>query len=454
MISCGSDLSYKEQISQYNKFVLAADSLNKIKNYKQAILISTQAIEITDTLSKALIARGEGNLGLNNFDDSEDDFSDAIKIEGEKSLAYRGKAIANLLNNDKSDFLEDINIYLTHHQKDVYAFSLRADYYAEDEEYDKAIIDYSFCLKNKPENSSFYLKRGNVYAINGQDALSVKDYQNYTRLNPDKNNDQIFYKRAVLNMKSQNFQKAIDDFTLISKLFVKAEVFDLKADCFYNLKNYNKAIENYTFYLTKKPNNYEVIYKRGDSYLKIDNLNKANNDFKKSATLKWESKGFFYKYGWYILFILGYFLIGLISSTTIKEEYDNKKISTAYFYYFIVGIFGGQYLYTISRLRYILHTGLIFTLLFLNCFYIRSFYNNFDLLSTNILNSGYSLYIIYFIILLLIIDIVFLPYFVFSHNHNLRLSINDIVSKKRKNEIDELESLMKKQNTKFKTLKS
>lgn len=454
MISCGSDLSYKEQILQYNKFVSSADSLNKIKNYKQAILISTQAIEITDTLSKALIERGEGNLGLNNFDDAENDFSDAIKIEGEKSTAYRGRAIANLSNDDKSDFLEDINTYLTHHQKDIYALSLRADFYAEDEDYEKAILDYSFCLKNEPENSSFYLKRGNVYAINSQDALSVKDYENYTRLNPDKNNDQIFYKRAILNMKSQNFQKAINDFTLISKSFVKAEMFDYKGDCFYNLKEYDKAIANYTFYLKTNPNDNEVIDKRGDSYLKIDNLNKANNDFKKSATLKWESKGFFYKYGWYILFILGYFLIGIISSTTIKEEYDNKKISTAYFYYFIVGIFGGQYLYTNSTLRYILHTGLIFTLLFLNCFYIRSFYNNFDLLTTNVLNSEYSLYIIYSIILLFILDIIFLPYFVFSHNHNLRLSINDTVSKKRKNEIDELESLMKKQNTKFKTLKS
>lgn len=454
MISCGSDLSYKEQISQYNKLVSSADSLNKIKNYKQALLISTKAIEITDTLSKALIARGEGNLGLNNFDDAEDDFSDAIKIEGEKSIAYRGRAITNFSNNEKSDFLEDINIYLTHHPKDIYAFSLRADYYAEDEDYENAILDYSFCLKNEPKNSSFYLKRGNVYAINGQDALSVKDYENYTRLNPDKNNDLIFYKRAVLNMKTQNFQKALNDFTLISKSFVKAEIFDYKGDCFYNLKEYDKAIENYTFYLATNPNNNEVIDKRGDSYLKINNINKANNDFKKSATLKWESKSFFYKYGWYILFIIGYFIISLISSSTINEEYDNKKISTAYFYYFIVGIFGGQYLYTNSILRYLLHTVLIFTLLFLNCFFIRSFYNNFDLLITDVLSSSYSLYIIYTIIFFLFSDIILLPYFVFSHNHNLRLSINDTVPKKRKNDIDELESLMKKQNTKFKTLKS
>ncbi len=454
IVSCGSDFTYKEQISQYNKLVSSADSLNKIKDYKKVILTTTQAIKITDTLSQAYIQRGEANLGLNNLGDAEDDFSDAIKIDGEKSIAYKGRAIVNLLDDEKSDFLEDISIYINSHQKDIYAYSLRADYYAENEDYEKAILDYSSCLKYEPKNSLFYLKRGNVYAINHQDSLSIKDYENYTLLNPNRNNDQVFYKRGVLNMKGQNFQKAINDFSSISKSFGKIEIFDLKADCFYNLKQYDKAIENYSLYLQKTPNNYEVIDKRANSYLKINSIKNADFDFKKSASLKWESKGFFYKYGWYILFILGYFFIGIISSATIKEEYDNKKISKSYLYYFITGVFGGHYLYTNSYLRYLLHSVLIFVLFFLNSFYIRSFYNHSDLLMSGVLNSTYSLYLIYTILFLLFLDVFLLPYFVFSHNHDLRLSINDEISKKREVEINELESLMKKQNTKFKTLNS
>ena len=211
--------------NKYNKLVSSADSLNKIKDYKKVILTTTQAIKITDTLSQAYIQRGEANLGLNNLGDAEDDFSDAIKIDGEKSIAYKGRAIVNLLDDEKSDFLEDISIYINSHQKDIYAYSLRADYYAENEDYEKAILDYSSCLKYEPKNSLFYLKRGNVYAINHQDSLSIKDYENYTLLNPNRNNDQVFYKRGVLNMKGQNFQKAINDFSSISKSFGKIEIF-------------------------------------------------------------------------------------------------------------------------------------------------------------------------------------------------------------------------------------
>lgn len=452
-ISCGSEISYKEQIIQYNNFVKVADSLNKIKDYKQAIIASTEAIKITDTLSQAYLKRGDSNLGINNYDDAEDDFSDVIKIEGEKSIAYKGRAIAYYFKNEKDDFIDDIDIYITNHSNDIYAHSLRGDYYTEDEDYEKAILDYSICLKKNPRNSIFYLKRGNVYAIDGQNNLSIIDFENYTRLNPNMNNDPIFYKRGLLNIKAGDFQKAINDFSSISKSFTNSKIFELRGDCFLALKKYNDAIKNYSLFLASNPNNIDVITKRGDSYFNNNDLKSANSDYKNSASLQWKSKGFFYKYGWYFLFIIGYFLIGVISLTTIKEEYDNKKIKKSYWYYFLTGLFGGHYLYTNSYLRYLLHTFLIFILFFLNSFNIKSFYNQSDLLLAGALNNSYSLNLIYIILILLFLDMFLLPYIVFSHNHNLRLSINDEISKKRETEINELEKLMKKQNTKFKSLK-
>ncbi len=454
LISCGSKLTYEEQIIQYDKFVSSADSLNKIKDYKQAIIIATQAVEITDTLSKAFIKRGNANIGLNNYDDAEDDFSDAIEIEGEKSIAYKGRAIAYYFKNEKGDFIDDINIYITNHSNDIYAHSLRGDYYTENEDYEKAILDYSICIKNNPRNSIFYLKRGNVYAIDGQNNLSIIDYENYTRLNPTKNNDPIFYKRALLNIKADNFQKALKDFSLISKSFTNSKLFELKGDCFYALKDYSNAIKNYSLFLAYEPNNFDIITKRGDSYFNNKDLMKANSDYKNAASLKWNSKGFFYKYGWYILFIIGYFLIALILAGSVKEEYDNKKIKKGYLYYFFTGLLGGHYLYIGYGWRYLVYTILVFALFFLNSFYIRSFYNHIDLLWSGIESTQYSMSLIYAILALFVIDLLILPYSVFSHNHNIRLSINDIIAKQRGIEINEISLLLEKQNTKFKSLKS
>lgn len=453
LISCGSKISYKDQIIQYNSLVSTADSLNKNKDYKQSIIASTEAIEITDTLAHAYLKRGDSNLGLNNYDDAVDDFSEAIKLEGEKSVAYKGRAIAYYFKNEKDDFSDDIDIYITNHSNDIYAHSLRGDYYTEDEDYEKAILDYSICLKNDPGNSTFYLKRGNVYAMDGQTNLSIIDYENYTRLNPNINNDALLYKRGLLNIKANNFQKAINDFSLISYSFTNSKIFELRGDCFFALKNYNDAIKNYSLFLASNPDNIDVRSKRGDSYFNNKDLKNANSDYKNSATLKWNSKSLFYKYGWYILFILGYLLVGLILLCCIKEEYDDKKFKKSYWYYFLTGLFGGHYLYVNYFLRYLLYTILIFTLFFLNSFNIRSFYNHNELFWSGIISTQYSLLLIYVILILFVVDFLMLPYAVFSYNHNLRLSINDEISKQREIEVNKMAVLLEKQNTKFKSLK-
>lgn len=264
LTSCSSRISYEEQILQYNDLVSVADSLVKHKDYKQAVDVSTQAINITDTLSSALMKRGNAFLGLKKYSDAVDDFSDVIKIEGEKSVAYKERAVANLLKNKKRKFLKDISQYIKYHKNDLDAYSLRADYFVKKKDYKKAILDYSFCLKIDSENSSFYLKRGNIYALNDQSDLSIIDYESYTRLNPNENNDLILFNRAVLNMKVNNFQKAIDDFSLISSSYIDSKIPELKADCYYELKDYSKAIENYSIYIEGEPNYFKALIKRGD----------------------------------------------------------------------------------------------------------------------------------------------------------------------------------------------
>lgn len=454
LTSCSSKISYEEKIRQYNHLVSSADSLIKVKNYKQAFNVTSQAIKITDTFSNAFIMRGNALVGLQNYNDAIDDFSDAIKIEGEKSVIFKERANTYFLKNKKKKFLKDINHYIKYHNNDLDAYSIRADYYIEQKDYEKAVLDYSYCLKNDPENYLFYLQRGNVYALNEQNDLSISDYESYTRLNPNADNDQIFYKRAILNMKVNNFQKALDDFSLITNSNIDSKIPVLKADCFYKLNDNENAIENYSYYIEQQPDDYEVINKRGDSYFNISDFEKANVDFKTSASLKWKAKGVFYKYGWFLLFIVAYILIGLAIRAFFKEEYDNRKIIKSYLYYFISGLFGGHYLYLGSYYRYVSYSIIIFFLFFFNSFNIRSFYNHQDLLWSGVFDSKISSWTIYIILILFLMDLIFLSYFTFSKNHAMRISINDETSKSREVELNELASLLDKQNTKFKRLRS
>ena len=454
VIGCGSKETYKEQIERYNLLVAEANTYNDTKKFDKALFSSNKAVEITDTLAPALLERGNANLGLNKWDDANDDFSDAIDLEGEKSAGYKGRAIANYFNDEKGDFIDDISNYINHFKNDVYAHSLRADYYIEKQDYDEAIVDYSICLRNDPNNASFYLKRGNAYAMAEQNNKSILDYENYTRLTPDKNNDQIFYKSALLNSKIGQYQKAINDLLLISNNNRKPAVQKLIGDNYTSLRDYTQAVKNYSTYLRMKPKDYLAYKKRGDSYMANNEVNLANADFKTGALLQWGEAGIIFKYGWWILFAIVYFVIGQILFVNVKEEYDNKKIRKGYWYYSLSGFFGGHHAYTKSINKFLLLAICILSFTFINSFNVMSYYNRPDLLWLGILETPYSLYLLYGIVILLLIDAILLPYYIFSENHALRKTITDEMPKQRRSEIDSIEVLIKQQNTNLKKLNS
>lgn len=452
LVSCHSKLSYKEQIKLYDKYTNSADSLIDIEKYKEAVDISTKAIDITDTLSLAYIKRGYAHIHLNKLSEAEDDFSEAIDIDGENSEAYKGRAITYYFSNEKGDFIDDINIYIKNHSKDFYSHYLRGEYYTEKKKYEDAIKDLSFCIKLKPNNSSLLIKRGNIYAVNNKDQLSINDFDLYTKLNPNKNNDVINFKMAILYMKDKNFQKAIIDFNKVSDSFKNIKLNELKGDCFFNLKKYIEAIKCYTIYLKNDFQNYDVFSKRGESYIKINNQLKANLDFKKSAELKWISKGIFFKYGWLIVFIILYIIINIILFTTIKEEYDQIKIKSCYLYLFFSGLFGIHYLYLKFYYRYFIFNLLFFIFIIINYYYIRSFFNNFDLLWEGIFQSKYSIWSLYSIIFLLGTDLFLIPYFVFNSNFKYRQKINNQIPIENEKKIIQIEKKLKNDINNFKKL--
>ena len=123
-----------------------------------------------------------------------------------------------------------------------------------------------------------------------------------------------------MNIKVKKYQKALNDFSLISKGYTNLKIFEFKGDCYSKLKNQKNAINQYSLYLEKLPEDSNVINKRGESFLLLGNITSANLDFKRAANIKWVSKGFLYKYGWYVLFIIGFFTI-----TEYKEYIQNSS---------------------------------------------------------------------------------------------------------------------------------
>lgn len=87
----------------------------------------------------------------------------------------------------------------------------------------------------------------------------------------------MFYdNRSYLWRKLENYQKAIEDYSIIVQFFpenIKALI--NRAFCFAKLENYDKAIFDYSAILNLEKDNTHALYNRAISYDKMNKLNEV-----------------------------------------------------------------------------------------------------------------------------------------------------------------------------------
>ena len=183
-VGCKSDLSHEEQIKKYNYFISNADSLTVAGKYKDAIALSDSAMKITDTLSKSFHVKGIASSNLGMLDVAEDNFTEVINLEGDKSTAYKERALVFLKTNN-SDCLDDIDHYLENYPNDLEAHLIRRNYTEKNGKLEDAIIEYSLSINKDKYNLDLYKKRGNIYYENGDYEEALADYNTVlqTKLN-------------------------------------------------------------------------------------------------------------------------------------------------------------------------------------------------------------------------------------------------------------------------------
>lgn len=226
--SCGSDLSYEQQVKNYTFYINKSDSLIKIENYKDAIRYSNSAIEITDTVPIAFYLKGLASYKLNWLDAAEDNFSKVIEIEGPTSFAYKDRAKV-YFKNDDSDFIDDIDVFIKNNPNDEEALKLKRDYFEKKEDYDEAITEYNLAISKNKNDISLLAKRADLFFKNGEYKNSIKDYEQILKLNPDNENIKT-KKDNILSLMNKNSNRNILIAILISiyLIYVTISIFILK----------------------------------------------------------------------------------------------------------------------------------------------------------------------------------------------------------------------------------
>ena len=154
---------------------------------------------------------------------NEEDFLKALEFVNQDIELYPDKAIfyfirselykKERLNNRKAR-LEDLDKAIELNPKFARAYSLRADEYFDDREYDKAIAYYNKVIELEPENVYPYRRRADVYTHKKdydkvlEDCSTVIDKAPYSCV-------MEYYQRAKIYYQKNQYDEAIQDCNVI-----------------------------------------------------------------------------------------------------------------------------------------------------------------------------------------------------------------------------------------------
>ncbi len=203
------------------------------KQYKVAIDICNEALQITPDDANICNIRGYTYSTLEENDKAIADFSKAIELDTKFAYPYynRGNAYRNQQKYDQAiaDYSKAIDLDL----KYAYAYRSRGLAYANQQKYDEAIADYSKAIELDSKFANAYNNRGIAYDDLKEYPKAIADYSKAIELDPKYAN--AYHNRGNAYYNQQEYAQAIADYSKTIELDPKyATAYYNRGNVYYN----------------------------------------------------------------------------------------------------------------------------------------------------------------------------------------------------------------------------
>lgn len=163
-------------------------------------------------------------------------------------------------------------------------FVHRGDAFRHRGEYDRAVADYTQALRLEPTNRSALLNRGLVYRLTGKSAVAIADLTEALRLDP--RNVAALNGRGAAHADLGRYDLAIADHTQALRLDPSlAWAYQSRGDAYAGRAEYDRAIADYTEALRLNPHFPLAHSNRGDAYRLAGDLDRAAADYTEALRL-------------------------------------------------------------------------------------------------------------------------------------------------------------------------
>ena len=168
-------------------------------------------------------------------------------------------------------------------ENDAEAYYKRGEEYLEEEDYDKAISEFTEAIRLNPKYAEAYSKRGAAYANKGDYDIAMSDYNEAIRLKP--NYAEAYSDRGIMYAGKGNYDKALSDLNKAIRLNPKYARAYYHRGYVYSIKgDHNKAISDCNEAIRLKPDDTAYGY-RGYVYSIKGDHNKAISDYTEAIRL-------------------------------------------------------------------------------------------------------------------------------------------------------------------------
>ncbi len=273
---------------------LAKDRENRFKNasefaatLKLLSINTTPSTSETENLalrdSRAYNKRGQAHASTRNYEQAIMDYTKAIELDPCYAEAYDNRSTAHLLMENYGQAVLDCNRALELAPDFVTTYVNRGIAYTGLRDYTQAIANYSMALELSPKNIYAYYNRGNTQLWLGQYFLAIADYSQAIEIDPKF--VAAYINRGVAHTELQDYVRSLDDFSKAIELNPGyGYAYYNRANLYRELRQHEKAIADYNKVIELNPEHRFAYENRGDSYAAMGKDELAADDYTKIIT--------------------------------------------------------------------------------------------------------------------------------------------------------------------------
>jgi tetratricopeptide (TPR) repeat protein len=208
----------------------------------------------------------------------------AIGLDPKNAFAYANRGAAYANKNELDRAIDDYSKAIDLNPIVAFAYLNRGVAFEEKRDLDRAIEDYTKGISLDSKNAQAYYTRGNAYLKMRDLDRAIDDYSKAISLDPKL--AQVYYTRGYAYSDRGDFDRAIADFSEAVNLRSKfAPAYLSRGYVYFNKGDLDRAIDDYSKAISLDPKLAQAYYTRGYAYSDDGNFDRAIDDYTKAIFL-------------------------------------------------------------------------------------------------------------------------------------------------------------------------